>query len=132
MATAVYAVLDLAEHSMTVSSAGHLPPILTSRDGPAELVTVPPDLPLGAYRVTNRRNTRLALPTAHGLFLYTDGLVERRGEPILDGIRRLRETLGHASADELCNTAMARLLDQRPASDDVAVLAIVREPPPQR
>jgi serine phosphatase RsbU (regulator of sigma subunit) len=132
MVTTLYAVLDLVEQSMTVSSAGHLPPIMTNRDGPAELVNVAPDLPLGAYRVAERHNTRLAFPTGHGLFLYTDGLVERRGQPIADGIRRLRDALGYASADQLCNTAMASLLDQRPATDDIAVLAVVREPNPPR
>jgi serine phosphatase RsbU (regulator of sigma subunit) len=60
----------------------------------------------------------------HGLVLYSDGLVERRGESIDDGLDRLAQTLGRA------NTAPASWIWTEMASgtidDDVTVVALRR------
>ena len=126
MATALYAVLDPSPGTLTLSSAGHLPAVLAVPGRPTELITATPDLPLGAYRNAARHNTELTLPAHACLFLYTDGLVERRGRPIGDGIELLRATVTCAPADRICTTVMATMLDDRPTNDDVAVLAVRR------
>ncbi|MFI6266569.1 PP2C family protein-serine/threonine phosphatase [Micromonospora sp. NPDC051006] len=126
MATALYAVLDPSTGDLTLSSAGHLPPVLTERDEPSRLIAVAPDLPLGAYRNAPRHSTRISLPPGSCLFLYTDGLVERRTRPLDDGVELLRAALTCAPADTMCTTAMAALLDEAAAVDDVAVLAVHR------
>ncbi|MEV0570622.1 SpoIIE family protein phosphatase [Dactylosporangium sp. NPDC050588] len=126
MATAVYAVLDPDLGAVTMSNAGHLPPVLMAPDRPSRLLSIPPDLPLGAYRDAARRNTRLPLEPGEGLFLYTDGLVERRARGITPGLERMVRVLAAAaSADVTCNVAMT-LLDNAAPTDDVAVLAIRR------
>jgi phosphoserine phosphatase RsbU/P len=126
MATVIYAVLDPALADLTISSAGHLPPMLVVPDGPARTLDVEPDLPLGAYRNARRRNTTAPLPPDGCLFLYTDGLVERRDRFITAGIGILAGTLPHGPADAMCASAMALMLGDQAASDDVAVLAVRR------
>lgn len=123
MATAVYAVVDPTGTSVTVSKAGHLPPVLFDADGGAQLLEAPTDLPLGAYPDAPRRATTIAMPPA--LLLYTDGLVERRGELLDDGIAGLLAVLTLASADDLCTQA-TRVLHHVPSADDVAMIAVRR------
>jgi serine phosphatase RsbU (regulator of sigma subunit) len=126
MATVCYAVLDPRDDSLVVSSAGHLPPLTAAPDGSVRRLDVAADPPLGAYPGVTRRTTTTTLPLDTCLFLYTDGLVERRRESITVGINRLAGVLSRTSADEMCASAMAALLGDRPASDDVAVLAVRR------
>ncbi len=124
MATAVYAVIDPAHRNVTVSVAGHLPPILLDADGQARQLRAPADLPLGAYAGTPRRVTTIPLP--HGILLYTDGLVERRDRHIDEGINELLAALSDGTADELCAQATGSL-HYTPATDDVALIAVRRE-----
>ncbi|MGI4895802.1 MAG: SpoIIE family protein phosphatase, partial [Janthinobacterium lividum] len=73
------------------SNAGHLPPLLLHPDGRAELLERPSDLMLGLGVDTDRHDhTHHVQPSSTVLF-YTDGLVERRGEHLDDGLRRLVE-----------------------------------------
>jgi phosphoserine phosphatase RsbU/P len=123
MATAAYAVIDPDRTSVTVSLAGHLPPILLDQDGNGRSLVAPPDLPLGAYPNARRRTTTVALP--HALFLYTDGLIERRGQPLEEGIAKLLGMLAPGSAEELCLRAVGMLLHAT-ALDDVAIIALSR------
>ena len=64
--------------------------------------------------------------------LYTDGLVERRGESIDDGLERLQAlSAGGGDIEALC----ARLVDglaPEPHPDDVAIIAARVPPPPER
>jgi serine phosphatase RsbU (regulator of sigma subunit) len=130
MATAIYAVLDPDRTTLPLSNAGHLPPVLVTPDEPARVITLPPDLPLGAYRHAPRTNTTTTLLPDWCLFLYTDGLIERRDRSIADGIATLLATLTCAPADRMCAATMSALLDNRVASDDIAVLAVHRADPP--
>jgi serine phosphatase RsbU (regulator of sigma subunit) len=126
MATVAYAVLDPEGDTMRVSSAGHLPALIAERGKPARTLSVPPDLPVGAYRDAPRQSTRVELGAGACLFLYTDGLVERPDRSIIDGIDLLVSTVFCARADTMCATAMAAMLGDRAATDDVAVLAVRR------
>jgi serine phosphatase RsbU (regulator of sigma subunit) len=126
MATAAYAVIDSSLSHVTMSSAGHLPPILITDTPPGQLVKIRPDLPLGADHDTPRHNTHLTLNLGECLFLYTDGLVESRDRAITDGITELADVLTCAPPDTICTNVMARLFSGRTATDDVAILAIRR------
>jgi len=57
------------------------------------------------------------------LVLYTDGLVERRGEVIDVGLDRLRALVRPGPADELCAAIVAGI-DLRAAEDDIALVAL--------
>lgn len=124
LATVAYAVLDPDLTDLTISSAGHLPPIITAPGQPTQIVKIDPDLPVGAYRGSPRHNTHVRLEPGGCLFLYTDGLIERRGRLPADGLNILVGALSSASADTLCAMAMAALMGDQAATDDVAVLAV--------
>lgn len=124
MATVLYAVLEPQTGVLTASSAGHLPPVTARPDGPTQVLTVPPDLPLGAYPDAPRSSSRAVLAPGSCLFLYTDGLVERRSRPLTVGVDTLLESVTCAPPDTLCTTAMAHTLGDQPTTDDIAVLAL--------
>jgi sigma-B regulation protein RsbU (phosphoserine phosphatase) len=126
MATVLYAVLDVDLGNLTVSNAGHLPPIIVSDCAPSSLIKIAPDLPLGAYHDAPRHNIHVAIQREECLFLYTDGLVERRDRPVMTGINKLAAALKYGPAETMCTTAMAALLHNESAPDDIAVLAIRR------
>jgi phosphoserine phosphatase RsbU/P len=126
MATALCAVVPPSHDHLVMSSAGHPPPVSTSPDAPAEVVDVPPDLPLGVDPAHARRTTTVSLPRGHGLFLYTDGLIERRGVSLDDGLHRLCAAVRPGPADAVCGKVMFELLDAEQAADDVAVLMLSR------
>jgi serine phosphatase RsbU (regulator of sigma subunit)/anti-sigma regulatory factor (Ser/Thr protein kinase) len=127
MATIMYAVFDPAFDRLQVSLAGHLGPAIAPPDQPATLVDLPVDPPIGARsgRVARRTST-VELPAGALLCAFTDGLVERRGVPIDDGLERLRATLTAGPAESVCANVMAELIGAQPPMDDVAVL-IVRQ-----
>ena len=56
---------------------------------------------------------------------YTDGLVERRRQPIAHGIKQLLKVVKPMPADDVCQVIMAGM-DTTHASDDIALLAIKR------
>ena len=110
------------------SNAGHLPPLLLQSDGTARVLATSPDLLLGLLPDTDRRDAVTELLAGDTVLLYTDGLVERRGEAVDVGVERLRALLeGLAAAapslDELCDEVLARLLPGE-ADDDVALVAL--------
>jgi anti-sigma regulatory factor (Ser/Thr protein kinase) len=107
------------------ANAGHPPPLLVHADGEAELLRRDPELLLGVEPTTYRRDHRQVLQPGDTLLLYTDGLVERRGENLTQGLEWLRRrstTLSGLTLDALCDTLLAELPRQR--DDDVALLAV--------
>lgn len=116
---------------MTLSVAGHLPPVLVKTTGTAETLDLPTDLPLGAYPDAPRHATTVGLPPGSTLLLYTDGLVERRDRPLPDGIRLLLNDAIPGRAEDLCSRVTTRLLPGEGPTDDVAVLTIHRADQPR-
>ena len=96
-AAATAACLDvLADGTVAYACAGHPPPLLVPRDGPARYLMEGRSTPLGMglYRFA-----AAVAPFAHDdvLVLYTDGVVERRGRGIDAGLDRLREVVDRAA-----------------------------------
>lgn len=121
-ATCLVAVVDRREGVCEVASAGHPPPVLIDPGARgARVARIPVGPPLGTgmggYRTT-------VLPCGPGtvLFMYTDGLVERRGEDIDVSIARLASLRAPASGhlEELLDEVVDRFADT--AEDDIAVL----------
>ena len=77
-----------------VVSAGHPPPILAQSDQPATIVNIDVRPPLGIGSGRQPAPTRLSLPPGGVLVLYTDGVVERRGEGLDVGLEHLRGGVG--------------------------------------
>jgi sigma-B regulation protein RsbU (phosphoserine phosphatase) len=125
LATILYARIDPDRQRMVVSVAGHLPPMLAAPDQPAKPLHLPVDLPVGVGDATPRRSTVVDLPSLATVVLYTDGLVERRGEMIDEGLGRLAAVVASDSAESVCAAIMASM-DVGTAEDDIALLAIRR------
>ena len=128
LATAVLARLVPAADGgrlLRWSNAGHPPPLLLEPDGTATLLRTPADLLLGLDATTVRSDHDRMLPAGSTLLLYTDGLVERRGSNLDDGLARLAEVaaaLAPLALEELCDALLGRL--GQSGDDDVALLAV--------
>jgi phosphoserine phosphatase RsbU/P len=123
LATIVYAKINPARTQATISLAGHPPPLLAVPDSATQLLALPVDLPVGVGDAKPRRSTTIDLPTGSTLVCYTDGLVERRGESIDQGLARLRGVVAAGSADDTC-TSIVEHMEVGTAEDDIAVLAL--------
>ena len=108
------------------SNAGHPPPILLLDDGTAQsLERAEADLMLGIDASTERTQSTVALPPGATVLLYTDGLVERRGRSLDDGLHGLQHTVARLTgltAEQVCDQVLHRLVPQQ-TEDDVALLA---------
>ncbi|MBV8462827.1 MAG: ATP-binding protein, partial [Acidimicrobiales bacterium] len=58
------------------------------------------------------------------ILLFTDGLVERRDQPVDRGLERLRRAIVADEPDAVCRSAMHHMVGSGPPADDVAVLAL--------
>ncbi|HEX8102225.1 MAG TPA: ATP-binding SpoIIE family protein phosphatase, partial [Solirubrobacteraceae bacterium] len=131
--TCLYAIVDEREHTLTVSSAGHLPPLVLDGDG-ARLLPVAPGPPLGT-RYGGYRDETFELAPDATVLLYTDGLVEERSRSITEGLERLRQAARHwrSSPEALCDGVLGELGRLGHQEDDTALLAVNlagREPAP--
>ncbi|MGP3947181.1 PP2C family protein-serine/threonine phosphatase [Streptomyces sp. 7N604] len=126
--TAVKVMIDTTTHLITYSSAGHLPPILVHADGSSDVLDQATDPPL-ATRSEHmpRREAKLPYTPGDALVLYTDGLIERRGEDIDAGIARLTDALSRYARldpERLADALLARLGVSSGARDDIALVVI--------
>ncbi len=124
LATILCALVDVEAHKLTVTSAGHLPPLLIS-NGTGTFVTSEVGVPIGVRSGARYSSTSIDTPPAATLLAFTDGLVERRGESIDAGLARLqRAAIGnHVELDEL----LGRVLDDLRldgGDDDTAIAAL--------
>jgi serine phosphatase RsbU (regulator of sigma subunit) len=111
--------------ALHVANAGHPPLLLRDPDGTVRALDSVTGLLVGVDATAHRETTVLELAPGTTLVAYTDGLIERPGLDLDQGILRLRERLSAAPANadpaRLCDAAVAGSLDHR---DDVAVLAV--------
>jgi len=126
LATVVYAVMEPGLHQMHVALAGHFPPVIARPGQPAELADIRPGALIGAAPRTRRPVTTVAVPPGALLCFYTDGLVERPGEVIDEGLDRLCRAVTAQSPEAACATVMGALVGSEPARDDIALLMIRR------
>ncbi|MFG1941674.1 SpoIIE family protein phosphatase [Nonomuraea sp. NPDC048826] len=112
-------------HELSFSVAGHPPPLLVTEDGEGRFLEAAVNPMLGVPYLQSFTSAREPLPPRGTLLFYTDGLVERPGEDIGDGLLRLRDqavVLARAPLDEFCD----ELLNGMPVTraDDVAMIAL--------
>jgi phosphoserine phosphatase RsbU/P len=124
MATVLYTVFDPRRRCITLSSAGHPPPMMTPPVGEATVIDAPADPPIGSGAAAHRHATEVDMSEGATVYFFTDGVIERRGEHLDVGLERLRTTLIPGSPHRGCTRIMSRLLGEASPDDDVAVLAL--------
>ncbi len=125
MFTLIYAIIDPAAATLTWANAGHLPPLVREPSGEVRYLETG-SFPMGIEDVPYESMTEQLAPGS-SLVLYTDGLIERRGESLDAGLDRLAEAVADGPDDPraLCDHVLARLLPtpQQLHDDVTAVLA---------
>jgi anti-sigma regulatory factor (Ser/Thr protein kinase) len=130
--TAFCAVLTLASGELVYSSAGHPPAIMVQADGTVAMLEGGQGLPLTIRPGQGRPEAQVTMPPRATLLLYTDGLVERRGTSIEDGMTRAADLVGNGRSQELDEVADHLMSSLEPSGgypDDVAML-LYRQPGP--
>ncbi|UQX13183.1 SpoIIE family protein phosphatase [Candidatus Mycobacterium methanotrophicum] len=130
--TAVCAVLNPDTGELVYSSAGHPPPILVYADGTTRTLEDGHTIPLGLRLDRHRPEAHATVPARATLLLYTDGLVERRGSALDQGIARAAALIKggrDCRLDDLAKQMMSDLAPSGGYQDDV-VLLLYRHPAP--
>ncbi|HET7530982.1 MAG TPA: SpoIIE family protein phosphatase [Mycobacteriales bacterium] len=128
LVTALYFLVDSAVGTVTIGNAGHLPPLVVDAAG-SRLVPTAGGTPFGVERV-DRQAMTVPLPPGASLVAVTDGLVERRGEDIDEGVDRLLATTagaGQWTAQQLLDHIVATAAAERTHDDDVTVVVLRRQ-----
>ena len=126
VASAVVCALDQARPKLRWAQAGHLPPVLVS-DGGARPLARPFGVLLGSAPNAEYGLACEQLAAGDVLFCYTDGLIERRGRDIDEGLAGLL-TAAAGCQRETADEAVIALFDRLEppaADDDVCVLAVL-------
>jgi serine phosphatase RsbU (regulator of sigma subunit) len=127
LATVLYAVIDAGLDQMRICLAGHFPPVIARPERPAELASVAAGLLIGAAPGTPRPTSTVQISPGTLLCFYTDGLIERAGEPIDDALARLCQVVTAEHPDAACAAVMQALIGGEPARDDIALLMVRRQ-----
>jgi serine phosphatase RsbU (regulator of sigma subunit) len=127
MATALAMTLDSSNRTALLSRAGHPPPVLLAPGAEPIVLDADGGAPLGVVAAPPRApSLPVEFPVGATLVLYSDGLVERRGEPIDESIARLAHVAASAPAEveELADHVLGAMLDGSAPADDVALLVV--------
>ena len=128
-ASVAYVLFDPDGHAR-YASAGHVPVIRIPASGHSELLEGG-RRPLLGFRNPDEHNLTADFPFTTGdiCVMFTDGLVERRGESIDDGLQRLLDAVDrsrHDSPPEMCAALLEELTGGHERDDDIALLVIRR------
>jgi len=125
-ATVVCALIDRDTRTITYSRAGHPPPLVTGPGG-RQWLDGAVSLPLAVRPGAARTNATARMQREDVVVLYSDGLVERRGEPLDLGLERLAVAVEAAIEQPVSDLADRVLLDMlADGSRDDVVLVVKR------
>lgn len=129
VATTIQAWYDPRTGTLDLLSAGHPPALVIAPDRTAEFLPLQPTAPVGFglidEDVASGRELRTVLEPGSTLVLYSDGLIERRGQTIDAGLERLRraaEAGAMLTGEALCAFLLAELVSV--PSDDIALVVL--------
>jgi PAS domain S-box-containing protein len=125
-ATAVLALVNVERRTLEYARAGHPPPILVSPSGDVQVLDRGTGMPLGVHPdVSPRQLGEVEFEDGALLVLYSDGLIERRGESIEIGLTRLQASVQRhwqQPLEIICDRLLADMFEDAPQADDVALL----------
>ncbi|MFI2105052.1 SpoIIE family protein phosphatase [Isoptericola sp. NPDC019693] len=117
---------------VTWARAGSLPPLVRRAGLGAELLDERPGRLFGLLLPQRRKESSLVLEPGASLLLFTDGLVERRGELLTESLEHLRRDVEQVVDPRLTRLADCVLARSTPirGADDVALVALQVAAPP--
>jgi serine phosphatase RsbU (regulator of sigma subunit) len=125
LATCICVVLDPATMTAAWASAGHPPPLVAHSDGTRRLLEGEPGPPLGVMPATRYPEHSITLAAGDTLLLYSDGLVERRGLALGEGLAALQSIpVAHDDPERMCEEVLVSMLPESQNQDDVTCLLI--------
>ncbi|WP_374360694.1 SpoIIE family protein phosphatase [Streptomyces sp. NP-1717] len=138
-ATCTYVEADLSTGALQIVRAGHLEPMVRDRDGGCVTIDTEGGLPLGITNTSRRRGgadypvTLTTLAPGETLLIYTDGLVERPGATLDEGLERLERAVRNGPGDiqELADRLAEMVGEHGGGGDDMALLLMRRNPAPR-
>jgi phosphoserine phosphatase RsbU/P len=126
MATVLYLVIESDLSSFTLSSAGHLPPVVAEPGHDTLLLDCEPAPPIGSHISARHVDVGHELREGMTVGCFTDGLIERRTEPLTFGLERLRQSFAAGDAESVCAGVMIDLIGTTTVEDDTALLVFRR------
>ncbi|MGZ4671765.1 MAG: SpoIIE family protein phosphatase [Ilumatobacteraceae bacterium] len=129
-ASLAYVLFD-SEGLAQYLSAGHVPMVWVPAGGEGALLEGG-RRPLLGFRVPGDQGVTAEFRFDSGdlAIMYTDGLIERRGETIDDGLKRLLHAIEgarHMPPQEMCDSLLEELTQGNEPDDDIALLVIRRK-----
>jgi serine phosphatase RsbU (regulator of sigma subunit)/anti-sigma regulatory factor (Ser/Thr protein kinase) len=121
------AMIDPDGAVLTYSCAGHPPPVLVGPGGAATILRGGRSWLLGCGVARDRAEAAAPFPAGSTLLLYSDGLVERRREPLdvgLDRLRAVAEQTAGLAVDAQADAMITALTGEGPRADDVVLLTV--------
>jgi GAF domain-containing protein/anti-sigma regulatory factor (Ser/Thr protein kinase) len=126
--TAVVGKITPSTGRVVLSNAGHPPPLVVRADGTVTFCPLQHSLLIAAGLNGNPRpRDELVLDRGDSLVMYSDGLIERRGELITNGMERLgtaATVIAKSGWPERAAVTFASMLSNEERTDDVVVLCI--------
>ncbi len=127
MVTLTYLLLDPVTRTLRLANAGHPPALVIDAAGEVSFLEAAQSPPVGVTAEAAYPEVVHELEPGTVLLLYTDGLVERRGISIQDGLDRLALAAGNQDREDLealCDSLLGAMLGDDRVGDDVAMLAV--------
>jgi serine phosphatase RsbU (regulator of sigma subunit) len=124
-ATVVCGIADPARHEVVIANAGHPPPLCVTPDS-AGFLDTPVGVPIGVPSKKAYRAGTITVPSGGTLLIYTDGLIERRGENLDEGLERLRSVALSAATlpvGGMLDTVVSELAHAG-LDDDTAIMGV--------
>jgi len=122
ISTVLVGLANLQTREITLANAGHPSPLIISAAGSAYVSTLVGP-PLG-IEASGYETSTFSVPPDGTVLAFTDGLVERRGESIDDGLQRLADAARTDcdTLEHLLTSVVAAMAHDGP-EDDIAILA---------
>jgi serine phosphatase RsbU (regulator of sigma subunit)/anti-sigma regulatory factor (Ser/Thr protein kinase) len=123
--TVLYLILDRCEGTIVWANAGHPPPFLRASSGDVRMLSGAQSLM--SLKDVEYEDQQTAVGEGDSVILYTDGLIERRGESIDEGLARLASAVktGPDDPEALCTHLLkSAAAEGEQHDDDVTALVV--------
>lgn len=125
-------MIDTETGTATYSLAGHPPPLVLQPDGSTLWLDAALAPPMESNQFDQYTEASVALMPGSTIVLYSDGLIERRGESLALGLDRLSNVASQlafvADIDDLASLLVAKLTADAVVEDDIVVVCVRWQP----